>query len=511
MKRAQRNFCRAFAAAALGLAAGAAHGAGWAQYRGSDHDGVAAGRLLAAWSGPVTNPVWQVPLPCGISSFVVGDGRAFTLVKRTVAGAPREVCVALSAATGAEAWATAIDSASYPDGGVGEDDGPRPTPAVCGEGVYTLSSWLKLARLKASDGSVQWQKDLPAEYGASVIGWQNAASPVVENGLVFVNANAGSQRLMAFRIADGSLAWRSQNEAMTHSTPVTATIHGVRQLVFATQSGLVSVDPASGTRLWKQAWPFSYNTSLAASPVVWENVVFASASYGMGSVAVQASLTNGVWTPRQLWASGSLQAYWTTPVCSQGYLYGPFGLDANAPLKCLDIRTGAVKWSVSGFGRGGIVLAGSRLLSLTEKGQLVLAKATPLAYTEMARCTAVRGYNGDTNKCWNTPAAAGSRVFVHSTALGAAFDLLLPELLLDPPQPAPGQGWRLTARAADGSALTAARAASLEVRASTNLAASAAQWTLLTNRAVLLNGAARLERLPAEGAPRQFFRVSEPE
>jgi len=84
---------------------------------------------------------------------------------------------------------------------------------------------------------------------------------------------------------------------MTHSTPVVATIQGVRQVVFATQSGLVSVDPLSGSLLWR------FNTVrllpvARGLAVVYQNMVFVCGAhaYNMGSVVMQASLTNGTWT-----------------------------------------------------------------------------------------------------------------------------------------------------------------------------------------------------------------------
>src|SRR6185436_7777447 len=104
--------------------------------------------------------------------------------------------------------------------------------------------------------------NLLTAYGGTVIGYQNCASPLVEDGLLFINTCAPSANLMALRTSDGSLVWRSQNEAMTHSTPVLATIQGVRQVIFATQTGLVSLDPATGSRLWKFTYPFSYTVSI---------------------------------------------------------------------------------------------------------------------------------------------------------------------------------------------------------------------------------------------------------
>ena len=407
----------------LGLAF-CGQGADWPQYRGPTHDGVSTDHINQQWSGSVTNPLWQVPLANSIATFTVSGGRAFTQVRRTVASVDKEVCVALDITSGAELWATAVENAYYPDGQTGGADGPRSTPVVDGGSVYVLTTWLKLYRLDATTGAVIWQKDLVALYGGQVIPWQNAAAPVIEGGLIYVAAACGSQNLLALNASDGSVAWRAENEYMTHSTPTLATIQGVRQVIFATQSGLISLNPLTGSRLWKYFYPFYYSTSLAVSPVVYQNMVFISGAYGMGSAVVQVTLTGSTWTTAQLWNNQwSCQNQWMTPVCYQGYLYGQFGTAVSTPyLDCIDMETGNVMWSVPGFGLGGTLLVDNQLLIVTADGNLVLAQPNSTAYTEVARFQAIPGYSS-ANRCWNSPAVADGRVYVRSTAYGACFDL----------------------------------------------------------------------------------------
>src|SRR6185503_17939548 len=116
--------------------------------------------------------------------------------------------------------------------------------------------------------------------------------------------------------------------------------------------------------------------------------------------------------------------HWMTPVAREGFLYGEVGSESyNSQLKCIDVRTGAVKWSAPGFGRGATVLVDDHLVPVTEFGQLVLVKPMTNAYTELARFTAIPGYHDFTNKCWNAPAVSDGRLFVRSTAFVACFDL----------------------------------------------------------------------------------------
>lgn len=489
--------------------------ADWTQYRGPNHDGTSAERINKQWSGSITNPVWLVAVTNGPCSLTVSGGHIFTQIRRTIDGIDKEVCVGLSASDGAELWATTVDDAIY-DGGVGFDDGPRSTPSVDGGSVYVLSSYLNLYRLNATNGAIIWQQDLKAIYGGSAIAWQNAASPLIENGLIYLNANCGVSTLLALHTRDGGLVWSSQNEAMTHSTPVLATIDGVRQVIFATQSGLVALNAQSGNLLWKFSYPFIYNTSLGASPVVHSNMVFVGGAhaYNMGSVVAQVRFTNNTWTTSQLWFTNNPASHWMTPVAYQGYLYGPFGIqfyDATpaTQLKCIDMRTGQVKWSVDNFGHGGTMLVDNNLVVLTEMGDLVLVKPDPNAYTELGRFQAIPDYHGDTNKCWNSPAIAEGRVYVRSTSFLACYDLSMPNLKLDPPQVASGNKFQLTARTENGSPIDLKRFAGMEFRASTNPALPLTQWTKLTNGVVLSNGAVRATNVDGTGFTKRFFIVSE--
>jgi outer membrane protein assembly factor BamB len=490
----------------------------WPQYRGPGHDGVSTDRIVKQWTGAVTNPVWRAQFANGLSSIAVSGGKVFTQAKRSAGASDREFCLALNAVTGAELWATPLDEAIY-DGGVGNDDGPRTTPSVEGDSAYVLTSYLKLYRLNVTNGAIIWQRDLRSLYGGDVIGWQNAASPLMGDGLIYVNANCGARSLMALRTSDGSEAWRAENEAMTHSTPVLADILGARQLIFATQSGLISLNPATGARFWKVPHPFSYSTSLGASPVVHQDMVFVSGAivgYQMGAATFRVGFSNNVWTATQLWANTTtLASHWMTPVCRDGYLYGLFGANATydsvrAQLKCVNLRTGAQQWSTNEFGRGGILLVDDRLLILTERGRLVLAQPNTNAYTQLASFQAIPAYHSDTNKCWNAPAVCDGRVYLRSTAQGACYDLSLPALKLDPPEWLAAQQLRLTVRTVTGGAIDSNRATSVRILESDDVTMPPSTWSVLANPLVPTNGTLRAGPVDTSGRTSRWFIVNEP-
>ena len=402
-------------------------GADWPQYRGPNHDGTSPEKIPTIWPAGGLRQIWKTPLNNGFSSFTLGDGKVYTQVTRDFDGGNQETCLALDAATGKELWAVpmGLGSSKYDDGGNqgarGNDggDGARSTPTYDDGKVYVYSSQLLLKCLNASDGKLLWSCDMLKEHGGKNIRWESAASPLIDGDLLFVECGGAGQALVAFDKKDGHVVWQGQDDGLTQSTPVAATILGERQVIFFTSRGLVSVAPKTGTVLWR--YPFSANGVSAASPVVAGDIVFVSKAYGVGSAACKITKTDGAYAATQIWkVPGSDQAsHWTTPVALNGYLYGIFGqaLHGTAPLQCVDLATGSIKWSKPNFGPGGINLVDGNLLVLSDTGDLVLVKATPDAYTELARSHVLSG------KCWNSVAVSNGRIYARSTKEGVSLDL----------------------------------------------------------------------------------------
>jgi outer membrane protein assembly factor BamB len=299
-------------------------------------------------------------------------------------------------------------------------DGPRSTPAVADGKVFVFNAQLGLHCLDAASGKEIWRRDLLKEHGGRNIQWQNAASPVLEGNLVLVAGGGPGQSFLGVHQQGGRVVWKSGDEKITHATPVVATLSGVRQVIFFTQSGLVSVATQDGRELWRHR--FKFNVSTAASPVVADPVVYCSAGYGVGGTAVRITRQGDEFSATELWRTPGdkdVANHWSTPVHYRGHLYGMFSFKkfGDGPLKCVEIATGRVRWEKAGFGAGNVILAGDRLLALTDFGELVMVAARPDAYQEVGRTRAVGG------KCWSTPALAASRLYVRSTTEGACLDL----------------------------------------------------------------------------------------
>jgi outer membrane protein assembly factor BamB len=400
--------------------------ADWPQYRGPNQTGTSSEdvNLLGHASGPQI--IWRIPTKNGFSSFAISGGRVFTQVNRDIDGEPREICLALDAATGKELWIANVDRGKYmpggDTGGKGNSggDGPRSTPTVSDGMVYVFTQDLVLHCLDAATGNPLWTKELIREHAGRNIGWNSAASPVVDGDRLFLGGGGPGQSLLALQKKTGEVLWKAYDERITHATPVAATILGRRQVIFFTQSGLLAVASEDGKELWR--FPFRYHVSTAASPVVSGDIIFCSAGYGVGGGACRITKSGDGFTATELWKIGGdklVANHWSTPVCKDGYLYGMFSFKkfGTGPLKCVEIATGKIQWEQPGFGAGNVILANDKLLALTDGGELVAAEASPTAYREIARAKAVKG------KCWSTPALSNGRIYVRSSKEGVCLDV----------------------------------------------------------------------------------------
>ena len=418
---AAASAANAVTAAVATTAAVTAAGVPWTQYRGPNGDGSTPEALPEQWPA-APKVLWKVPAGTGFGSFTVSGAWCFAIEGKSEG----EVLVARDAATGKDRWTANLGPAKY-DGGGGDGtsdnkggDGPRSTPTLAGDIIVAMHSDLVLHAFDAVTGKPLWKRDLIKENAGHNIRWQNAASPLFENGVLYVGGGGAGQTYLALNPATGAVLAKSGDGTITHATPIATTILGTRQIIFYMQDGLTSLDPKTLQQLWHA--DFKYSISTAASPVVAGDYVYASAGYGVGAVGFKISKSDTAWKAEQVMRvpQKPLANHWSTPVHFEGHLYGMFQFKeyGKGPVKAVKLPDGDIKWEQPGFGPGNLILtAGGNLLALTDAGEIVGIKASPTAYKELGRFKAIEG------KCWTTPVLSGGRIFVRSTKEAACIQL----------------------------------------------------------------------------------------
>jgi outer membrane protein assembly factor BamB len=196
------------------------------------------------------------------------------------------------------------------------------------------------------------------------------------------------------------------------------TIQGQRQLVVPTGTAILGIDPAKPAILWRYAFGNQYNVT-CANPVWRDNLLLISAAYGTGAAALDISNQNGRWSVREQWKNKqSLQALFSTPIIAGGYAYGLHGDLGAILLKCVDLKTGEVKWSQRMPGRQFLLGVDGHLLSWGERGTLTLLEMQPEKFMQKAELPDLLTY-----KSWAGPALADGRLYLRDENHALCLDL----------------------------------------------------------------------------------------
>ncbi len=364
------------------LVALAGLGADWPQFLGPSRNGTSAETGLAdTWPAKGPPVVWDREVGDSYASPVIARGRL--LLFHRIGN--EDVLQDLDAATGKPGWKYAYPT-SYSDA-LGKGDGPRSTPVVAAGKVYLLGAGGQLHCVDARTGKKVWARELLSEYTVPNSFFGFGSSPLVEGKLLIVNVGGDGSGIVAFDQGSGKKVWKATSDEASYASPIAATVDGVRHVFFFTRTGLVSLDPASGKVRFSKRWRSRQFASVnAASPVLLGgNHLFLTASYDTGAVLLKVK-KDGV---EEVWKNNtSLSAHFSTPVAVGDQLYGFDGRqEFGAQLRCLDWKTGKVRWTEKGFGCGSLLAADGKLFVLGEHGELVLLKSSPDRYIEKARAT----------------------------------------------------------------------------------------------------------------------------
>lgn len=382
----------------------------WPCWRGPRGDGIARETgFFKTWPMEGPKVLWKANLSGGFASVVVAQGRLFT---HTAKDKKEEIVLCFDAATGKELWRYAYpcDYDQMVNLRENYDSGPRATPAVDGDFVYTIGTVGTALCLEAKTGKKIWQNELLKIAGGVGPAQGYCASPLIAGEYLYVQPGGGKgNSLAALDKRDGRMVWQALDDAPSYATPIAIDFHGVPQIVYFTGQAALGVAPKDGRLLWRVGWE-TQPPIHGATPIYVNGQVFICSNYGTGGALLRLRSEGD---PEIVWKSRSMQNQYATSVLYQGHLYGFSGFR----LKCVELATGAAKWDKTGIGKGSLMAADGHLIVLSEKGDLILVEATPTRYVEKARCKPLNGV------CCSVPVLAGGRLFLRTEKLLVALDL----------------------------------------------------------------------------------------
>ncbi len=391
------------------------------QRRGPKESVPAVGTNLALpWSNGQPPLLWRARLGEGYSGTAVAEERAYTQMQ-TRAG---QYVVCLDLASGRLLWRTRCN---FPWQTGGEFPGPYATP-VCKSGkVYYADCQGQAGCLDARSGRTLWTVNLTRKFQGEGTGSGYACSPLVDEERVILPVGGRGASVVACSTRDGSVLWKSGDDAASYSSTLAIQVQGHRQVVSFLQNALVAHDPLTGRELWRDRWNSPGYDEHNTAPLYQEPYIFCAASFKSGARVLKLGYESGRAKAELVWQSQALCNDIFSSVIVGGFIYGsgveqievnPDG-GTRSQFKCLELTTGRVAWSSVAHGHASVLFYDDKLFLVNESGVLIVVEPSPAGYRELARSQVVEGKK----PCWTTPSIYQGRLLVRNQEMLACYQI----------------------------------------------------------------------------------------
>lgn len=354
-------------------------------------DYLCQGSAAASWAAPVVQ-----------GNRLVVTGR----------NADADLVFCLNAMDGSLLW-----QQSYPaDAGASHGAGPRATPAIDGEKVYTFGRNGDLKCWRLFDGAEIWSVNVN-DLGGAVPRWGHSSSPLIYGDLVIVQGG-GAARTIAFDKNNGSVVWKSGHGIAGYAALQIANLENAAAILAFHGKGLAALDAESGAELWNFDWQTPYDVN-ATTPIVEGNRIFITSGYKTGGVLLEAS-RSGV---KKLWQNTAISAQHSDPFIIGGDLYGYSGDSSQnrGDFVCVDLATGVEKWRTDAIGWGTCILAAGKLVCQDIRGNLYLVQPNPERFDKIGEFP--RALGKVRGPVWTRPVIANGRIYLRFKQKLVCYDL----------------------------------------------------------------------------------------
>ncbi len=382
----------------------------WPGFRGPDGASRQTGqRFSDDWKTNPPKEIWRIRLGPAWSSFAIAGDRLFTQEQRE----SEEAVVCYDAQSGKPIWDYSNTSRFFESlGGLG----PRATPTLANGSVYALGAEGVLVRLDALDGKLIWKVNVKEISGREVPPmWGYSCSPYVDDQVAIVHAAGdGDKGIIAFNVSDGQVAWSAAAGEMSYSSVQKINLLGQSHLCLLSNLGAHLWDPATGNSICN--YDFKHGGYRACqAQVIDDNKLLIPAGMGTGTRLVEFTSGDQGLQAKELWTSKDMKPDYNDILVHDGNIYG---FD-NGIFACIGVQDGKRKWKGGRYEKGqAFLLADSGLiLVVSEKGELVLLRATPEKHEELAKIPAM------TDKTWNHPVVVGNRLYLRNAEEAICYEL----------------------------------------------------------------------------------------
>jgi outer membrane protein assembly factor BamB len=389
--------------------------ADWPQWRGPQRDGISPETgLLKEW--PTNGPplVWKsTGLGGGYTTPAVAGGHIYGAGYR----GEDEAVWCLDAKDGKELWSVTTGPAAR---NIGYPDGPRATPTVDGELLYTLGAAGNLVCLETATGRERWRKEYKQDFGGRMMsGWGFSESPLVDGDKLLCTPGSTKGTIVALQKKSGELLWQTKDwtDRSAYASIIQAEIDGTKQYIQITDVSVAGIGADDGHLLWRASRQGS--TAVIPTPIYYDHHVFVTSGYRIGCNLFKITSEGSGFKAEQVYANHDMENHHGGVVRIGEYLYGH---SDSKGWVCMEFKTGNVVWAKGGVGKGSVSYADSHLYMRSEggKGNVALVEATPESYKEKGRFAQP---NRSGKNSWPHPVIAGGKLYLRDQDVLLCYDV----------------------------------------------------------------------------------------
>ena len=386
----------------------------WPQWRGPNRTDISDETgLLKSWpeSGPQRKWLYK-NAGLGYSGPAIVDDRMYLMGTR----GEQEILLALDINTGEEIWHTEMGSILENNWG----NGPRGTPTIAGDLIYSMSATGILTCTRVSNGTIVWQTSM-SDLGGSVPSWGFTESVLVDNGFVICTPGGDAGTIVALDKQTGKSHWQSKEwtDGAQYSSIMVTELNGIRQYIQLTQQRVASVAADDGRLLWEADWPG--RTAVVATPIVNNDRVYVTSGYGVGCMLIRIGQNNDV---SEVYRNKVVKNHHGGVILVGDHIYG---YSDGGGWVCQDFETGELVWNDKDkLGKGGVGFADGMLYCVSEQeGTVVLIEASPAGWKEHGRFTLTpqTELRKPAGKIWVHPVVVNGNLYLRDQDLVYCYDV----------------------------------------------------------------------------------------
>ena len=394
------------------LAKGNADWVSWQGSRGDRRSGVTG--IIRNWSGRLEKR-WEVDFLCQGNSSATWSAPVIQGNRLIVCGRSTEndLIFCLDPADGALLWQASYSAKAVASHGTG----PRATPAIDDDRVYTFGRSGDLICWELFDGKELWRANV-ADEGGKEPTWGHASSPLILGKHVIVQGG-GTARTIAYDKITGKVAWKSGRGIAGYAALTRMDLSGKPVVLAFHGKGLAALDAENGDEFWSVPWETPYDVN-AGTPVAIGDSVFITSGYGTGCMLLKAGRSGA----EILWRNTAIASQHSDPYIIDGFLYSYSGDSSQnrGAFKCIKLENGNEKWATNEMGWGTCVFVDGHLLCCDTRGNLFLMRPDPDRFVKVSE---MRNALGDIRgPVWTRPVVANGLLYLRFKQRLVCYDLV---------------------------------------------------------------------------------------